>query len=106
MASINTDDCDGDCRRYHLGHQIHFIQARKAHEYEPLEAIVGGLDGHRVTLLYVESGLTEVVWHHRSLGQFLTIGQPVGRRAYGILVLRRSHLLSVRHDAGWSPWRG
>ncbi|HEX7738919.1 MAG TPA: hypothetical protein VF426_04660 [Marmoricola sp.] len=85
------DGCGGDCDSFLPGHDVHWIQARKAMEEPARPALVVAVDGHRMTLLF-EDGSSEVVWHHRELSEHVEVGQRAWRHEHGILRLPGSGL--------------
>jgi len=93
LSAAPIDDCGGDCGQYHVGHRIHWIQARKSLERPAESATVVEVDGHRVVLRFAD-GSQRVVWNHRNLEAVLTAGQRVVLRPFGVLVA--SGLLSVK----------
>lgn len=67
------------CGSYHPGHDVHFIQARKAGEspWGWRDATVVAVDGHQAVLAYLVGNVELTVWHHRSLAGRLSPGAPV-----------------------------
>ena len=72
--------CPADpCPSFRAGHNVHFIQARKAGQspWGWRDAMVTGIGGLEVHLAYVAEDAEPVVWHHRSLGEQVSVGAPV-----------------------------
>lgn len=81
LTHTNNFVCvDGEpCRLYKPGHHTHSIHWRQAHRTREhfRDAIVREVDGHHVTVEFVDGG-SETYWNHEDLPSLLSSGDPVG----------------------------
>ena len=72
--------CSGTpCQSYSAGHNVHFIHAKHIARtpWQWRDALVTEVNGDTVAVAYVESGHELSLWHHRPLGDVLSVGSPV-----------------------------
>ncbi len=63
---------------YHPGHNTHWTHAASARPpWGWRDAVVSGIDGHRVSVTYVDGGRQVQLWHHDELSGELDLGAPV-----------------------------
>ncbi len=67
------------CGSYYPGHNTHWIHAGHVSRtpWGWRDAVVSGIDGCRLAVIYVDGGREVQLWHHEELADELAVGAPV-----------------------------